>query len=46
LAGEQVHVLNLNNGSRFITYTIAAPSGSGTVMLNGPAPASARWATA
>ena len=25
LPGEQVHVLNLNNGERFITYTIAAP---------------------
>ena len=37
LAGEQVHVLNLNNGERFITYTIAAPRGSGTVLLNGPA---------
>ena len=37
LPGEQVHVLNLNNGSRFVTYTISAPHGSGTVMLNGPA---------
>ena len=37
LAGEQVHVLNINNGERFITYTIAAPRGSGTVLLNGPA---------
>ena len=37
LRGEQVHVLNINNGQRFITYTIAAPRGSGTVMLNGPA---------
>jgi aspartate 1-decarboxylase len=37
LLGEQVHVLNLNNGERFITYTIAAPRGSGTVLLNGPA---------
>ena len=37
LAGEQVHVLNLKNGLRFITYTIAATAGSGTVMLNGPA---------
>ena len=37
LPGEQVHVLNLNNGERFITYTIAAPRGSGTVLLNGPA---------
>jgi aspartate 1-decarboxylase len=37
LAGEQVHVLNTANGSRLVTYLIAAPSGSGTVMLNGPA---------
>jgi aspartate 1-decarboxylase len=34
---EQVHVLNLNNGARLVTYAIAAPAGSGTVMLNGPA---------
>ena len=37
LPGEQVQVLNLNNGMRFLTYTIVAPAGSGTVMLNGPA---------
>lgn len=37
LPGEQVHVLNLNNGSRLITYVIEAPAGSGTMMLNGPA---------
>jgi len=37
LPGEQVHVLNINNGQRFITYAIAAPRGSGTVLLNGPA---------
>jgi aspartate 1-decarboxylase len=37
LPGEQVHVLNLNNGSRLVTYVIVAPAGSGTVMLNGPA---------
>lgn len=35
--GEQVHVLNVNNAERLITYAIAAPAGSGTVMLNGPA---------
>ena len=35
--GEQVHVLNVNNGARFITYLIAAPPGSGQVILNGPA---------
>ena len=37
LPGEQVHVLNINNGERFITYAIAAPRRSGTVLLNGPA---------
>ena len=37
LPGEQVHVLNLNNGSRLITYAIEAPAGFGTMMLNGPA---------
>lgn len=37
LAGEQVHVFNVNNGARMITYAISAPRGSGTVMLNGPA---------
>ncbi len=34
---EEVHVLNLENGSRITTYAIAAPAGSGTVQLNGPA---------
>jgi len=37
LPGEQVHVLNVNNGSRLITYVIEAPPGSGTMLLNGPA---------
>lgn len=37
LPGEQVHVLNLNNGARLVTYAIAAPRGTGTMMLNGPA---------
>ncbi len=37
LPGEQVHVLNVNNGQRCITYAIAALRGSGTVLLNGPA---------
>jgi aspartate 1-decarboxylase len=37
LPGEQVHVLNLNNGERLITYAIEAPAGTGTVLLNGPA---------
>ena len=37
LPGEQVHVLNLNNGERLVTYAIEAPAGSKTVLLNGPA---------
>jgi aspartate 1-decarboxylase len=37
LPGEQIHVLNLNNGQRLVTYVIEAPAGSGTMLLNGPA---------
>jgi aspartate 1-decarboxylase len=37
LPGEQVHVFNVNNGQRFVTYAIAAARGSGTVLLNGAA---------
>ncbi len=37
LPGEQVHVLNVSNGARLITYIIEAPAGSGTMLLNGPA---------
>lgn len=37
LPGEQVHVLNLQTGSRLVTYAISAPADSGTVLLNGPA---------
>lgn len=37
LPGEQVHVLNLSNAARLITYAIEAEAGSGTVLLNGPA---------
>jgi aspartate 1-decarboxylase len=34
---EQVHVVNINNGERFITYAIAAAPGSGSIELNGAA---------
>lgn len=34
---EQVHVLNINTGDRFITYIIEGERGSGTVCLNGAA---------
>lgn len=37
LVGEQVHVLNVSNNERIITYAIEAAAGSGTVMLNGAA---------
>ena len=34
---EQVQVVNVNNGERFITYAIAAVPGSGSIELNGAA---------
>ncbi len=34
---EQVHVVNLNNGERLITYTIPGTRGSQIIGLNGPA---------
>jgi aspartate 1-decarboxylase len=37
LPGEQVQVVNLNNGGRFVTYTISGEQGSGVIELNGPA---------
>lgn len=37
LPGEQVQVVNLNNGQRLITYTISGERGSGVIELNGPA---------
>lgn len=37
LEGEQVHVVNVNNGARFETYTIAGQPGSGVICLNGAA---------
>ena len=37
VAGEQVHVLNLNNGARVVTYVIRGERGGGTICLNGPA---------
>jgi len=36
-ANEQVHIWNVNNGERFVTYVITAPRGSGTISLNGSA---------
>jgi aspartate 1-decarboxylase len=37
LEHEQVHVLDIDNGARFETYTIAGEAGSGTVQINGAA---------
>lgn len=34
---EQVHVLDINNGSRFVTYAIEGPSDSGIIQVNGAA---------
>jgi aspartate 1-decarboxylase len=37
LEHEQVHVLDIDNGSRFETYTIAGERGSGAIQINGAA---------
>jgi aspartate 1-decarboxylase len=37
LPGEQVDVLNVQNGNRLTTYVIKGRRGSGIVELNGPA---------
>ncbi len=37
IEGEKVHVVNLNNGERLITYVIKGERGSGEICLNGPA---------
>ncbi len=34
---EQVHVFNITNGERFVTYLIKGERGSGTVGINGAA---------
>ncbi len=34
---EQVHIFNVNNGHRFITYAIRAEAGSGIISVNGAA---------
>lgn len=34
---ELVHVVDINNGNRFETYTIAGTSGSGIICVNGAA---------
>ncbi len=37
LPGEQVHVYNITNGNRLVTYAISGPRGSRTLLLNGAA---------
>ena len=34
---EQVHVVDINNGARIVTYCIEGPEGSGTICVNGAA---------
>jgi aspartate 1-decarboxylase len=34
---EQVHVFNINNGARFVTYAIRGEEGSGVISVNGAA---------
>ena len=35
--GEKVHIVNINNGERLITYVINGKKNSGEITLNGPA---------
>ena len=35
LIGEQVQIVNINNGTRAETYTIEGERGSGTICMNG-----------
>lgn len=37
LEGELVHIVDINNGSRLETYTIAGERGSGIIGINGAA---------
>ena len=37
IANEQVHVWDIDNGARFVTYAIEGEEGSGTVQVNGAA---------
>ncbi len=34
---EQIHIYNVTNGERFITYAIRAEAGSGVISVNGAA---------
>ena len=37
LPHEQVHVVDVNNGARFVTYTLAGERGTGEIKVNGAA---------
>ncbi len=37
ITNEQVHVWDVDNGSRFVTYVIDGEAGSGTMQVNGAA---------
>ena len=37
VVNEQVHIYNINNGERFITYAILGKRGSKTISVNGAA---------
>jgi aspartate 1-decarboxylase len=37
LAGEQVAIVDINNGARLETYVIAGPRGTGVIGINGAA---------
>src|SRR4030065_963454 len=39
---EQIHIYNIDNGERFITYAIRAEDGSGVISINGAAAHKAR----
>ncbi len=37
LPHEQIHLWNVSNGARLVTYAIEAPAGSGIISVNGSA---------
>ena len=37
IEGEKIHIVNNNNGERFVTYVIPGAKGSGEITVNGAA---------
>ena len=37
IENEQIHIWNINNGERFVTYAIKGERGSGMISVNGSA---------